>query len=391
MTNKSRYFLILLVGIFSVLTYFHAVARDTASSSFSDFGNYWLNAQMLRDGFNVWSTDKDTEDHRAMLADRYDFKITYPSVNSLGFSAFVGLFTLFDFRQAAVIWNILNQIALLLSIWLMLKMVKIKPLSEEALFVLFLVFSFWPIREALHLGQVTFLSMLLVTASVFLMKDHRWVLAGILLSFAIQTKEHIALSLLVFVWKKNWKVLIGVALGFFSVKILEISIFGLHRELAYWRFLFGFGTQAHLGVNNHSLMSAICRVGNNPSCGFVGAAFLIGLAGLAFFWTRRTADALSSFFPFLILSFIASPWVNETHYMILCPAIISIWFSIDKIQSRHHYVLFILAYLLLGVGYSLNSFPRFHFGILSLFTVGKLLGAIILFILSGKIANYSEE
>lgn len=372
------------------MTYFHAVSREMMFSQFTDFGNYWLNASMMKDGFNTWSKDEETEGRRAALANRYGFLITYPSINSLGFSAFMLPFTLFDFRHAALLWNIIGQAALLFSLWLMLKISKIKPFSEDMLLVLFLVFSFWPIREALHDGQVTFLTLFLMTASIYLMKGKKWLLAGILLSLAIQTKEYIALSLLAFIWKKNWRVLAGVAFGFFLVKILEISIFGLGIELAYWKFMFGFGAQFYPSVNNHSLMGTVYRIGSGlmgvPSCVFVSMALIIVLTGLAFFWTRRTADALLSFFPFLILSFIISPWIHESHYIILYPAIIALWLYIDKMQKQGYYALFILAYLLLGVGYSLNSFCHFHSGILALFTVGKLAGMIILFILAGRIA-----
>ena len=87
---------------------------------------------------------------------------------------------------------------------------------------------------------------------------------------------------------------------------------------------------------------------------------------------------------FLALAFLVSPMVHEFHYLALYPAIIMIWFRLPEEISNQHW-LFILSYLLLGVGYSLVGFPRFHSGLLAVFTTGKLAGVIILFLLIGKI------
>jgi hypothetical protein len=53
-------------------------------------------------------------------------------------------------------------------------------------------------------------------------------------------------------------------------------------------------------------------------------------------------------------------------------------------EKPSHYIVFILAYLFLGLRYSLISFPQFHSGVLAIFSGGKLFGVIILFFLVGK-------
>jgi len=273
----------------------------------------------------------------------------------------------------------------------MLTAAKKAPSREDIFIGLFLIFSFWPIREVLHLGQVCFLTTFFMAVSVYFMKRERWLLAGIALSLAILTKEYLVISLLAFVWKRNWKTLAGVMLGVFLVKLTGILVHGWPTELAYWKYIFGFGGNFHSSINNHSLTSTIYRIVGQPAgipfCRVLSLSIGSILICLALFWTRRTADMALSFFPFLALSFILPPWIHETHYIILYPAIIALWFSLDAGERYVDYALFIAMYLLLGLRYSLISFPAFHSGALALFTAGKLAGIIAFFVLAGRIAS----
>jgi hypothetical protein len=100
---------------------------------------------------------------------------------------------------------------------------------------------------------------------------------------------------------------------------------------------------------------------------------------------RKEADSLLEFSLFLVLAFLVSPWVHEQHYVVLYPAIIISWFKLGEEKNLALYGLFILAYLFLGLGYSLIRFPRFYSGLLAFFTAGKLLGVITLFFLIGRL------
>ena len=392
MVKESKYYLMLLVALFSLLAYFHAAAKDMAFSPFGDFGCYRLNASLISREFNPWSANKECEARKAALIKSSNYYIeTATSMNSLGFLTFVRLFTIFDFRLAALLWGIVSLMALLYSLRLILKSGNIKPFSEDMFFVLFLVFAFWPMREAFHIGQASFLALFFMALSVFFMKDERWFLSGIALSLAIQTKEYLAISLLAFVWKRNWKVLAAAALGVVLVKMSEVLIYGWGTELAYCKFMLGASARVNPSVNNHALISAVYRIGGSligpGPCGVLGTGLIFILTGLAAFWKRKSANACLSFFPFLILSFIISPWIHESGSIILYPAIVAIWFHIRERKKRSYYMLFIAAYLLLGLGYSVISFPAFHSGLPALFTTGKLTGMILLFILAGSLAH----
>lgn len=388
--KDHKYYFLLLVALFSVFAYFHIFAKELVFSSFADFGNYWLNASLTRKGYNIWAQDKQCEAERERLAKENDFVITPPSTNSLFFLALVQFFAGYDYRQAVVLWNITGLAALLCSVWIILRTLKIRRLSSEMFMALFLVFSFWPVREALHDGQVCFITLFFMAASVYLMKEEKWFWAGILLSLAIQTKEYLAVSLVAFLLKRNWRVLFGVAVGILLAKLLEIRIFGWAMELSYWQFIFNFGRNITYSVNNHVFFSAIGRVGEGMigagACNSLSLLLIAAITLLTASWTRKTQDMLLVFFPFLILSFLITPWIHESHFIILYPAIIILWFFIAKTQNLNYYIFFILAYLLLGLGYSLNSFPVFHHGILAVFTTGKIIGMTILLALSAQIA-----
>lgn len=167
-------------------------------------------------------------------------------------------------------------------------------------------------------------------------------------------------------------------------------MFGWNLELSYWKRMFYFGKEINPSINNHNLLSTIFRIGKtylgSLFCGVLSIVLIIILTSLAIFWTHKTKDLLLSFFPFLVLPFIISPWIHEAHYIILYPAIISIWFYIGERNRFNYYVLFILSYILLGSRYSFMNFPLFHSGMLGILTTGKLAGVIILFMLSGILA-----
>ncbi len=220
-------------------------------------------------------------------------------------------------------------------------------------------------------------------------------LAGLFLGILFQVREYLALLALFFIVKKDWKALAGIAIGFLALKITAISVFGWDNELSYWRYIFSlFATRPHLTLANHSLAAAVYRVGRvylgTAACAAFAIACILFLAAKAVSWVKGAGkDALLSFCVFLTLCFIVSPWVHESHYVALYPAILISWFGLEREESARCSRLFILSYLFLGLGYSLVRFPYFYRGLPAVFTAGKLAGVLILFFLTGILTRRS--
>ena len=88
---------------------------------------------------------------------------------------------------------------------------------------------------------------------------------------------------------------------------------------------------------------------------------------------------------FTTLCFIISPYLHENHLVVLYLPLLSVWVLLEKIKTKRYFALFIIAYLLLGLKYSLNRFPLFHSGLPTIFTGLKLAGCFVLYFLIEKI------
>lgn len=402
--KDKKTFFILLVALVATLTYFHAVVKEMVESSFVDFGGYWVGASLIKEGYNLWKWDEGIEKKITEILKQPNIFAMGTTAYSPGFFMLILPITLFPLRWATFLWLFLGHLLLFYSLWLILKTIKVKPTLDDILITLFLIFSFWPIKEELHLGQSNFLILFFLTTSLFLLKKEKMLLAGILLGLAMNVREYLLVLTLLFLWKRNWRVLLGIILVFVCLKGVAIFLFGWQFEFSYWqRILTTFGKQVYCGVTNLSLIAAVYRMGKE----LLGRTLCLGISLLlviffmvkAFFLTRKKqGNILLEFSLFLALVFLVSPWVHEAHYVALYPAIIISWFYLKE-DPRHYLprtmmvrgLLFILAYLLLSLRYSLISFPQFHSGILAIFSTGKVLGVILLFFLVGKLIQQENS
>jgi hypothetical protein len=314
-------------------------------------------------------------------------------LHSPAFFMLVLPFTFIPFHYAAITWLILGHLLLFISLWLILKALKDRPTAEDIAVTGFLVFSFWPLMEQAHLMQPNFVILLFLSLFLYLLKKDSMFAAGLCLGIAVLVREYLAVSVLFILWKRNWRALAGSVTSVLLLKSASLLVFGAHIEVSYWKYILdSFGKGVHLSMNNLSLAASVLRLGkpyiSATACLLIVLAFTFLSAGMAFFWTRKKdTSELLGFSLFLTLCFIVSPWVHECHYVALYIPLLIAWFSLEDAKREALYWLFIPAYLLLGLKYNLIGFPRFHSGLWSIFTTGKIMGLAILFMLLGKLIN----
>jgi hypothetical protein len=244
--------------------------------------------------------------------------------------------------------------------------------------------------------QPNFFVLFFLAMCILLMDKGKMFWAGVFLAMVIHCREYLAVSVLFFIWKKNWRFLSGVILGTIFLKALAICLFGWEIELAYWRFNAAmFGKQVHTSMHNVAFLPALFRIGT----GLLGkaACAVAGLLGVGFFiinafyqTRRKNSDLFLGFYLFLLLSFIVSPWVHEYHFLVLYPALIMFWFKLEEKNKTSLYLIFILGYLLVGLKYSVIRFPQFHLGLPAIFTAGKILGIFAFYYLTVKLLNSKQ-
>lgn len=393
--NRFRYltyFLFLAAG-YALLAYLHDFLKDILTSGYFDFQYYYINAKALRQGCNIWdfSTLAVIEQIKALTIQAGVPAWHSPVIYAPGFFLLVLPFTFLPLKAAAIAWVAFCQASLLVFIILMVRLLK-KADLQQALISIFLVFSFWPLREELHLGQPNLVILCLFTLSLLFWKKKQFFLAGILLGLGIQIKEIFLPMLLLCMHRKYRKALLGALSSIIVVKLAVLGIFGAEKELAYWQHMSGFW-YAHRGTNpyNQSVLALLGRL----TTGFLNIriAQLVflgsGICALFVTWKalRETLETsveggiAKAFGLSVCLCFMLSPWVHETHLVVLYLPLLAAWPLLESNRRRLDFILFIIAYLTLGLKYSVISFEPFHKGPLSLLLSTKTLGSMVLFYL----------
>ncbi|MFH0827713.1 MAG: glycosyltransferase family 87 protein, partial [Candidatus Omnitrophota bacterium] len=303
-----------------------------------------------------------------------------------GFFVFFLPFGMMSLKASALTWLVFGCALFLLSAWMLIKTAKRKLEIIDIFSVMFLFFSFWPAREQIHDGQPNFFLLFFISSAFLCFRYKKLFLAGFILGAGVQIRDYLLPIGLFFLLRKDWKPALGFLSGYISLKAIAISLFGWQPEISYWNYMFDlFGRQQHSTISNLSFVSLFLRVGKGglPLLvliilgGAVGMAFLLSIIRL----NKTKEGRLAGVCGFIAFCLIVSPWVHESHYVIILPAIILSWFSLSERAKNIDYALFIAAYILLGFRYSVNNFPAFQSGILGLLSAGKIAGLLILIVL----------
>jgi hypothetical protein len=382
-------FFIMLAALFVLLTYVAGAVKELAESDFVDFGHYYQNAALLKNGYDIWGGGQQFDRASNEFAHRAGFVATGNVVHSAGFFLCYLPFTALPFRAAVYLAFLLGHALFLFSLWLLLKTIKNKVCWEDVLPVVFLVFAFWPLREQLHHNQPNLFIFFFLSAALFLLKKKEFLWAGVVLGIAFQFREYLAVVALFFIWKRHWKVLLGIGAGILMLKLSAIAVFGWDKELFYWRHIVShfLSRYDYSSVGqNLSFTAAVFHIGRGlvPRAGsiFIAGCFTVfctvrALAAV----NKKDSDLLLGFGLFVTLAFLVTPWVHESHFVALCLAFIIAWFSLE---GRDQSILFAAAYLLLGLRYSLYRFPVFYYSFPAVLYFLKIIGVILLFLLLDK-------
>lgn len=165
---------------------------------------------------------------------------------------------LFDYAVASNLW--LSSNIALLVITLVLLARHIPPHWLKWLWLFPLVFI--PVWQALYIGQVTIILLALLTAIWAALHENHSLLAGILLAFAAWIKVFPALLIVYFLWKRNWRLLLGVALGGVALLMFQLMISGPELFIDFTSVLFSLAKdgQPELTYENLSVFAFVSRL-----------------------------------------------------------------------------------------------------------------------------------
>lgn len=194
----------ILLGICVLLIY--------APTMMSDFVEYWAAGALLLAGQNPYDPALmlAVERSAGYAGDRALLMLNPPPVLTL-----VMPFALLPYRQAAVLWFVLNAAALLWSCSILWKLAGGSRQATWIVYVCSVVFV--PTLFALLLGQISILLLLSIALFLRFERDGRMIAAGAATTLLL-VKPHVVylVGVALAAWwlrHRDWRVILGVALG----------------------------------------------------------------------------------------------------------------------------------------------------------------------------------
>jgi hypothetical protein len=377
--------LLLLVVLFSVVRYVHDLVRFLVESPFIDFAHYYTYAAVVALGLDPFDPQALARVDELLQIRRAGSAANYPPL----FYLLMQPWTLLPFRPAAVAWFIASQACLLGFLIVCLRVnAPVSPIRTAT--ALFVVLNFQPLLESVALGQTNLLLLLLVTLAWWgLREGYPWAVAG-----AVAVALHIKLQyglLLPLLWVMGHRtesvraaVLAGLGLG------IGLIVLGPAHHQEYLRYVATMSDSLQTWTANLSPRATLHRLFAVSSLSHVladGLWLVIG-AGILVLCMRTIPNPLPARSPAvdwawglgLCAMLLLSPLTEEHHLVVLLlPLTLLVLDHTDPSSRPLDVAVFVVSILLLGSRYSLERFPAFHQGVLSLLTTGKLLGVVCLF------------
>jgi hypothetical protein len=375
--------LLSIVVLFSLFRYLHDLVKVLLESPFIDFAHYYTYATVIAEGHSPLDTDAVK-----LVEARQNLRSAGVSaLYSPLFYFVMGTWVHFPFRQAAAIWLFINQTCLVGACLLCFSRFASAPRVGFAA-VLFVVLNYQPLFEDLVLGQSNILLLFFVSLAWWGLRTERhWVAAGaVVVAMFIKPQYGLLLPLL---WWMGYRrvfleavLLSGLGLG---MGILLLG-FPLHSDwLQSLRSVPDFYNSWSLNLSPRATLFRLLgesslgqRVLVEVSSLSLNVCILIFVAKAIPRHLPTGTEALDLAWALgLVAILLLSPLVEEHHLVVLLlPLTILLLGAPDRLIPQKEWVILLVSVLLLGSRYSLEQFPAFHHGALSLLATGKLLGVV---------------
>ena len=201
---------VILIPIFLVVSLVSSKLYDARKF---DFAEYWLAGHMILSGENVYDS-REWVYERALQNSAYHSEPTfqYP----LPFAILFAPLSLLPIESAYTLWIFFSQIAILISIVILLDSFPEKS-PYLGLLTVAGIFLFRPMFTVILSGQILSVLLLSISFSILLLRKERWFFSGFVLSL-LSLKPSIGFPLLAlisvwFVSRKKWRGMLGLALG----------------------------------------------------------------------------------------------------------------------------------------------------------------------------------
>lgn len=300
-----------------------------------DFRVYWETAWLVLHGHNPYF---------GIISSAFPFNYPPPAL------FLIWPLGLLRMTQAAPIWNICSTLAVLISIWLILKMISPKPKVWLFLALSFIfTVPFFPVKFNIGNGQINhFLLLFCVLGIYFHSKGHKS-LAALFIAFSASIKLAPLVFLLYFLIKKDWGQIMRVLLFFAAFFLASFLFFSwqwqspYYREIIFWSFTTG----AKDWYYNQSLSGFLARSFSSTQL-FLPVFYCLSIIIIVLTWFKsRTLNFFRRLSAVSILYLLIHP-IALQHYFgfAIIPLILMGADLIKNGAKRIHWVGLVVAYCL---------------------------------------------
>jgi hypothetical protein len=394
--------LIVTVGLYALGAHLHAVIRQAiVEPNFLDTAYYYVWGDLIHKGINVYLVQPFDSKTLEFLSTPVGLPIPHLSqrsyfsfinsgvlIYSPAFLCLLSILSLMTFKVAAAVWALVNYAGLVVAVLLIIRIFDISLTALNLSLVSFMVFSFHPLLECTALGQSNLMVLCMLTLSLWATKSEKPYWAGLFLSAAIHIKPQFGLLVFLFPLNRMYRHFIATFVCYFLIAVASLPFTGLDLQLDYFRALFRTAAYAQDTImlewgENLSLLSATTRLLGTAyivEIRLLNTLFTLGVLAYSFKKLRIAYNAtlfVQEFAYMTALVLILVPLFEEHYLVLLYLPILCLFANLSHINEFWRGA-FVAGYLLVGLKYSLVSFPAFSSGLLSLFSDGRLFGLLII-------------
>jgi hypothetical protein len=384
--------LLAVVVLFSLFRYGHDLVKILVEAPFIDFAHYYTYATVVSLGMNPFDPQAVGTVDAMLNLRRAGAAANYPPL----FYLFMQPWVYLPFRPAAIGWLLASQACLVLMLWFCIHRHGEASPTQVAV-ALFVTLNYQPLMESLALGQSNIWLLLLLTLAWWGLRSARLWVPAVAVAVIVHIKIQYVLLIPLLWWigyrQVSFRALALAALGL-GVGVLSL---GLAHHIEYVRYVTSLPDYLAAWTANISPSGTVHRLlaasgdGRMLADGLTLALDALFLGVCARVIPRAPAPDPSTldwaWGLGLCAILLLSPLTEEHHLVVLLLPLMLLLLSdsIERMRARD-FAVTVAVILLLGSRYSLEQFPAFHQGALSLLATGKLVGvAGLAWILVGRL------
>ncbi len=205
-------------------------ARGTGTVGGIDFKAYYIAADMLQGGKDLYDVELQTQEVLARGLPLNESFYIYPPLLAITFLPLIAL----SMHTAAQFWFFTNLMLYGVSLFLIAQALELGRLIRMLPLLWILAFLFPPALFTLYKGQVNIVVLLLLAMTYWLYRKGLQTRAGLALGIAVMIKIIPAFLLLYFMWKRKYLLSLAAIGAIVVISILGLMFVGLTPHKTYF-------------------------------------------------------------------------------------------------------------------------------------------------------------